>query len=97
MTINDNVEFILKRKGLDKITLAAKLGMSTQNLGRILHGNTTLRNIERVAETLNVKPAELLADPPLSKKGFFRERVDATHAEINCPVCGAPLKITLSE
>ena len=97
MTIVDNLDFILKQKKITKRDFAAKLGVSSQNLHVITHGNITLKNIEKIANALNVKPAELLADPPLSTRGFFRERAEETHTTIKCPICGATLNLTLKD
>ena len=97
MTIADNLDYILQQKNITKAALATKLGVTQQNLHVIIKGNITLKNIEKIANALNVKPAELLADPPLSTKGYFRERAEPTHSTLQCPVCGAIIKLTAED
>ena len=97
MTIADNVDFILKQKKMTKRALAKALGITPQNLYIILSGNTTLRNIEKIAKALGTKPSEIVADPPLSKQKHFHELNGPQTATITCPVCGSALNITLSE
>ncbi|WP_297097835.1 helix-turn-helix transcriptional regulator [uncultured Draconibacterium sp.] len=50
----ENVNMILKEQGLTKQQLAKRMGISRENLYRILNGNPTLDNIKKVANALNV-------------------------------------------
>ena len=58
-----NVDTILKKAKLSKQDLAKRMGVSRENLYRILNGNPTLQNIEKVAEALDVQVWELFSDP----------------------------------
>lgn len=56
----DNIDNIIKRKGLTKTALAERLGIKKQNLNGLLK-NPTLGTIRRIAEALGVNPRELFA------------------------------------
>lgn len=55
------VKAILKEKGIGEIKLASMLGISRSEVEAIMEGNDlTLGLVERMAEALKVKPAELI-------------------------------------
>lgn len=56
----DNLDTILKAKGLTKTALADRLGIRKQNLNGLLK-NPTLSTIRRIAEALDINPRELFA------------------------------------
>lgn len=58
--VMDNIDNIIKRKGLTKTALAERLGIKKQNLNGLLK-NPTLGTIRRIAEALGVNPRELFA------------------------------------
>lgn len=52
---------ILKEKGIGEIKLASMLGISRSDVEAIMEGNDlTLGLVERIAEVLGIKPAELI-------------------------------------
>lgn len=56
----DNLDIILKAKGLTKTALADRLGIKKQNLNGLLK-NPTLSTITRIANALAINPRELFA------------------------------------
>lgn len=56
----DNLDTILKAKGLTKTALADRLGIKKQNLNGLLK-NPTLSTIRRIADALDINPRELFA------------------------------------
>ena len=56
----DNLDRILKAKGLTKTALADRLGIRKQNLNGLLK-NPTLSAIRRIADALDINPRELFA------------------------------------
>lgn len=56
----DNLDRILKAKGLTKTALADRLGIRKQNLNGLLK-NPTLSTIRRIADALDINPRELFA------------------------------------
>lgn len=57
-----NIDLILKKQGITKKYLAEKMGMSRENLHRVLTGNPTLSNIEKLAAALNVPVWQLFTE-----------------------------------
>lgn len=57
----DNLNNILKQKGMTKVMLAERLGILKQNLNGLLK-NPTLSTIKRIADALDVSPARLFVD-----------------------------------
>jgi transcriptional regulator with XRE-family HTH domain len=57
-----NIDRILKQKGITKKALAENIGMSRENLHRILSGNPTLSNIEKIAAVLDIPLWQLFAE-----------------------------------
>lgn len=51
----ENVNRLIKEKGMTKDQLAKKIGTSRVNLHRILTGNPTLSNLEKIAAGLGVE------------------------------------------
>lgn len=94
ITIKENVVFILKAKGLTQEKLAEKLGVTRQNLHYLLNGNVTLDRLAEIAEALGTVPAELVSDPPLSKKKTFVQVSEPTKSTLTCPCCGKLIKLT---
>jgi DNA-binding Xre family transcriptional regulator len=104
MTIRKNVEFILRTKSMTKVELAAKMKSTPQSVTQFLDSeNIGLDNIIRIAKALRVKPADLLASPPLNFKNKPHEDDGNTHTPQKfstnafCPSCGSKLVITIEE
>lgn len=57
-----NIDQLLKEKGISKTDLAKKMGMSRENLYRIINGNPTLENLEKIANSLGVNLGKLFND-----------------------------------
>ncbi len=66
----ENVNAILKEKGLTKQQLAKKLGTSRENLYRILNGNPTLDNLTKVANALDIPLWQLFSGSGNGINGF---------------------------
>lgn len=75
----ENINAILKEKGLTKQMVAKRMGTTRENLYRILNGNPTLDNLQKLAIALEVPVSTLFEDP----------KTDI----INCPHCGKKIKI----
>ena len=97
MYIKENIEYILKEKGMTKLALAEKMGISNQLLNSYLKDTVTVKRLERVASALGTTAADLLSDPPLARKHTFTQKNDKTTAMLVCPHCGKELKITAEE
>ena len=76
------IKELLKERGLTLSQLSDKVSMKSANLSTALSekGNPTIDTLERIASALNVPVTELFDQP-------------ATDI-INCPKCGAKLKLT---
>ena len=76
------IKELLKERGLTLSQLSDKISMKSANLSTALseNGNPTKDTLERIASALNVPISELFDQP-------------ATDI-INCPKCGAKLKLT---
>lgn len=79
---------ILKEKGIGEIKLASMLGISRSDVEAIMEGNDlTLGLVERIAEVLGIKPAELIngasvtAEAPAKGDHAMYEELIALRAE----------------
>ena len=72
----------LQNKGLTGVWLASKIGITRPNMSNIVSGKSkpSLDTLERIADALNVPVTELFEQPSTDI--------------INCPNCGAKLRIT---
>jgi len=73
------IDTILKEKGITKTDVAKRMGLSRESLYRILSGNPTLDNLQKLANSLGVSISELFEQP-------------ATDVII-CPKCGTKFKM----
>ena len=73
-------DIILKSKKQSKTDVAKKMGLSRESLYRILSGNPTLENLNKLASALGVSISELFEQPSTDV--------------INCPYCGNKIKIS---
>lgn len=80
----DNIEALLKEKGLTKTAFSDLLGIKKQNLNGLMK-NPTLETIKRFASVLGVETWQLFASPSEVQK-----EIDGGY---KCPNCGYPLKI----
>jgi transcriptional regulator with XRE-family HTH domain len=78
-----DIDKILKEKHLSKTDLAKRMKLSRESLYRILSGNPTLDNINKLADALGVPITDLFEQP--------------TGDTITCPKCGAKLEIKAKE
>ena len=74
-----DIDRILKSKRLSKTDVAKEMGLSRESLYRILSGNPTLDNINKLSTALDVPIAELFEQPSADV--------------VSCPKCGASLKL----
>lgn len=84
----DNIEALLKEKGLTKTAFSDLLGIKKQNLNGLMK-NPTLETIKRFASVLGVETWQLFVSPnkiiPASGNGHT----------IKCPKCGQEFEIEL--
>ena len=83
--MNIDIDTLLKNKKLSKTDVAKKMGLSRESLYRILSGNPTLDNINKLADAIGVSVSELFSS------------CDGDKNTITCPNCGTKLKITKDE
>jgi transcriptional regulator with XRE-family HTH domain len=74
-----NIDRILKEKKLSKTDVAKGMGLSRESLYRILSGNPTLENLNKLSAALQVPITELFEQP--------------STGVVNCPHCGGKIKI----
>lgn len=79
----DNIEALLKEKGLTKTAFSDLLGIKKQNLNGLMK-NPTLETIKKFASVLGVETWQLFASP--------EEVTKETKSEL-CPHCGQPIAI----
>lgn len=79
----DNIETLLKEKGLTKTAFSDLLGIKKQNLNGLMK-NPTLETIRKFASVLEVEPWQLFASS---------EEVQETKNTIICPHCGKPIEL----
>ena len=83
-----NIDNILKAKRLTKKEVAKRMELTRESVHRILSGNPTLNNLNKLAAALDVPLYELFGQPSnvsvsaQQKEGIF-----------NCPYCGGKIKV----
>lgn len=77
----DNIEALLKERGLTKTALSELLGVKKQNLNGMMK-NPTLETINRFASVLDVPTWKLFVHPG-----------EVADSGITCPCCGAKLEL----
>ena len=75
-----NIDNILKEKRLSKTDVAKRMALSRESLYRILSGNPTLDNLNKLADALEVPISELFEQPQ--------------NDIITCPHCGNKIKVS---
>lgn len=87
----DNIEALLREKGLTKTAFSEMLGIRKQNLNALLK-NPTLETMKRFAAALDVpmwqlfvSPEEVHQQPPKANE----------EAVITCPYCGERIAVHL--
>lgn len=83
----NNVESLLKEKGLTKTALSEMLGIKKQNLNGLMK-NPTLETLQRFATVLDVPIWQLFA----SKEEIMKEE-GSSGPSIECPHCGKRITI----
>ena len=74
-----NIDYILKSKRLTKKEVARRMGLTRESVHRILSGNPTLENINKLAAALEVPVSELFEPPAIDV--------------LTCPHCGGKIKV----
>lgn len=97
MYIKENIDYILKQKGMTKMALADQMGISNQLLNTYTKDSVSVKRLEKVALALGTTVADLLSDPPLSRKHTFTQKNEKTTTLLVCPHCGKELKLTAEE
>ena len=75
-----NIDDLLKEKGLTKTDVAKRMNLSRESLYRILSGNPTLENIQKLADSIEVPITDLFEQP-------------ATDT-VSCPFCGNKIRVS---
>ena len=75
---------IMRRQGVTRAELAERLGVKPPTIQKYLDGDPKLSTLLKIADALNVHPAELLPQQNTS---------DSTKHAVTCAYCGAPLAI----
>ena len=76
-----DIDTLLKEKKLSKTDVAKKMGLSRESLYRILSGNPTLDNINKLADAIGISVSELFSASSEEKN------------TITCPKCGTRFKM----
>jgi len=76
------IKNVIKEKGFTGVWLASQVGITRPNMSNIVSGKSkpSLDTLERIAQSLDVPITELFEQPASDV--------------VNCPKCGAKLKIT---
>lgn len=85
--IQENVNRILKSKRMQASELQTRLQLTKPAYYSILKGNPTLKNLQRIADALNVPISELLQPATPQEK----------QSAIICPHCGKQITIIASK
>ena len=84
----DNIEALLKEKGLTKTAFSDLLGIKKQNLNGLMK-NPTLETIKKFASVLGVEPWKLFAS---------EDEVNGEDNKfISCPHCGKKIKFEAAD
>lgn len=83
----DNIEALLKEKGLTKTAFSELLGIKKQNLNGLMK-NPTLETIKKFASVLGVETWQLFASPE-----EVHPKKDGT--SLICPYCGKEINIKI--
>lgn len=84
LSMSIDIDTLLKEKKLSKTDVAKRMELSRESLYRILSGNPTLDNINKLADAIGVSVSEL----------FSSCNSDNT---ITCPNCGTKLELKQKE
>ena len=84
----DNIEALLKERGLTKSAFSDLLGIKKQNLNGLMK-NPTLETLKRFASVLGVDTWQLFTSPEEVSK--------ESGTGLHCPVCGAELELKQKE
>lgn len=83
MTIEDNVNKLLKLNNLTKQELAKRLNITYQSLWATINGNPRLKTLQEIAKALNCDICDLL-------------NTDYQEFTNVCPHCKKPIKISVN-
>lgn len=71
MLFGDKVKMIAAERGIERMELCRRSGISKQNMGKIWNNRTTdprLGTVVAIAEAFNITPNELIADVEFVKE-----------------------------
>ncbi len=83
----DNLETLLKEKGITKSAFSDMLGIKKQNLNGLMK-NPTLTTLRRFADVLGVPVWKLFVSE-------IEDHEPTNKVDAICPHCGKPIKITV--
>lgn len=83
----DNIEALLKEKGLTKTAFSDLLGIKKQNLNGLMK-NPTLETIKKFASVLGVETWQLFANPE-----EIHQKKDGI--SLTCPHCGKDINLKI--
>nr|DAX75740.1 MAG TPA: Helix-turn-helix XRE-family like protein [Caudoviricetes sp.] len=81
MSVMIDIDMLLKERKLSKKEVAEKMGISREYLYKVLAGNPTLDNIQKLAGAIGISISELF------------ESSNADKDVITCPNCGKKFKM----
>ena len=91
-TIKNNVTRILNQQNRTQRQLAKDLNITPQTMQYYFNGNITLKNLQRIADALNVDPWQLLK--PLEDNETITTKPEPPEqAQTICPYCRKRLEI----
>lgn len=94
MDLRENIKFILQKRGMTQVELAAKMGVSKQQLQYYINGNTTLKSLQKIAVALDTTMETLVSEVPLNTRNeAIPTRHIPTSTRLVCPFCGKEMDL----
>lgn len=94
MNLRENIKYILEKRGMTQVQLAAKMGVSKQQMQYYINGNTTLKSLQKIAIALDTTMETLVSEVPLNTRNeAIPTRHIPTASRLVCPICGGEFDI----
>lgn len=94
MNLRENIKYILERRGMTQVQLAAKMGVSKQQMQYYINGNTTIKSLQKIAIALDTTMETLVSEVPLNTRNeAIPTRHIPTASRLVCPICGGEFDI----
>ena len=85
MDIKERIEQVLNQRGMQKTTLAQRMGKQKQALNSLMT-DAKWSTIEQIADAIGISTQELL---------FARDYDKPTSGNFTCPKCGAGIRLKI--